>query len=801
MSVKYKLYILGWLLLSLLTGVPESVRAKDPTPKTFLDVPSDHWSYSAVQDMVKRGVVDGYQDGTFQPDNELTREQFAKLLTLGLDLDLPTVVDHTFSDVQWDRWSMYYVEAVKEYLNGYDLGIGKPFFEPSSVITREDVAIALVRGMEINPASISNPQALIREKFVDAGDISLGNESYIAAAIQNNLLSGYPDGTFKPKVGLNRASAATLLSRLLGSKMVPVMKEIELVVTIPEKVESPNITLYGKASKEVKLYVNDIEVPNYSGTYEFKTGLWNGEGEYIFEVKAVKPNGRYKSISHSVGFAYAKPELTVSAPDVTNHQSVVISGKVKDINDSMPTVQVNSQKINVASNGDWSYTYPLQEGANSIQVTASNAFAKETAVQKRITFNVPMPELKVDPITETVNFKDLTVKGSVSDLNDTQTRVTLNGSTLVNGGSFQQKIQLREGMNELLFRAVNRLGKSMEVLKKVEYIIKPPVLTLEVPEVFIRDRVEYKAKVEDLYGKDLPIYVDGSLKGRDTYTGTLNLIEGENVFVFSTQNSLGKTTIETKKITYLIVPPSLKIDEMPATSTKKTITIKASATDLYDSRASLYLNDRYMGTESFTTSVTLSEGVNTFKIQAKNSKGKVTQEIKTIYYTPSAPILTVTPIPEVTSVNSIAVTAQAIDENDQYPRIYVNGKDIGSRSAQTTVTLTEGVNIIEVKAKNIEGKYSPIQNYTVTYQIPAPIVTVDWPETVNTASFTYTAKAVDSGDSSPAIYVNGRQEGYSRITRTVTLVPGVNVFTVTSKNKYGKYSEPFEFSVTYTPKK
>jgi hypothetical protein len=785
--------ILGW------SGGHKIEAAQTPLMKSFSDVGSDHWANDAIQQIVKQGVVDGYQDGTFHPENSLTREQFSKLLTLAMDAELPNVTESTFSDVANSKWSMPYIEAVKDYVSGIDAGI-LAFFQPEEVITREDVAVALVKALKINTDAISNPVSKIRQKFADFDRISSGLEPYIAAAIENKLLDGYEDGTFQPKSGLTRAAAATLLSRLMQSPHMPVMKDIQLSVNVADSVETPKVSISGKVDKLVKIYVNDEQTPNYNGTYQMDNALDEGEGTYQYEVKAVKPNGRYKSYIYKVGFTIPAPKLTVEAPQETDRQNVKLYGKLSDINDTQPALRINHKEVTVNAIGEWSYTLALDEGINNISIEAFNQFQKYTSVDKKIRFNVAPPELNIDSIEETVFFKALTVGGKVSDKNDSAPAVTLNGKKIENG-SFQSTLSLVEGENQITFRAINKFGKVTEWSKKITYLIKPPKINVEgLSEYMVFDSASVTISIEDLYDKEPAIYVNEIYKGKGTVTTNLSFKEGENSVTIRAVSSSGKEERSTTKVVYTILPPSLSVDAIPETTSSKTITIKASASDVYDRKPDIYVNGGYVGESSISYTLNLIEGINTITFKATNDKSKTTTVTKTVTYTPPPPTLTVDELPLSTGVATIVLRASAQDVNDSYPRLFLNGKDVGSRSMEQTATLREGANVFEFKATNNLGKSTATVVKTITYVIPGPTLNVsNIPDTTTTANLSYTVSATDPSGGALQIYINDKVEGTSQVTKTSNLSPGANQISIYAKNSAGRVSSTYTKTVIYTP--
>ncbi|MGE5473352.1 MAG: Ig-like domain-containing protein [Ignavibacteriales bacterium] len=173
----------------------------------FEDVPASHWAYKEITDMAAKGIIKGYSDGTFRPDNPVTRAEFAKIMVLSLNLPL-TTSKSTFSDVSSSYWASNEIETAKKYLTGYNASSGLKF-KPEENAVREDVAVALVRAKGYNNDFIDASD--IYSQFSDANLISKELRKYVLIAKQRGLISGNPDGTFKPGATLTRAEAAKLL--------------------------------------------------------------------------------------------------------------------------------------------------------------------------------------------------------------------------------------------------------------------------------------------------------------------------------------------------------------------------------------------------------------------------------------------------------------------------------------------------------------------------------------------------------------------------------------------------------------
>jgi len=96
-----------------------------------------------ITNLVDAGVIAGFPDGTFKPDQEVTRAQFAKLIAVAMNLNSTGFTTSTFSDVAPDHWALGFIEAVaaKGWVQGYPDGT----FGPEKSITREEMATLMVR--------------------------------------------------------------------------------------------------------------------------------------------------------------------------------------------------------------------------------------------------------------------------------------------------------------------------------------------------------------------------------------------------------------------------------------------------------------------------------------------------------------------------------------------------------------------------------------------------------------------------------------------------------------------------------
>ena len=171
---------------------------------TFSDI-EGHWAKTVVEEMAAKGVLNGFEDGTFRPDESVTREQFAKILVETLKIAGNTT-NIKFVDIEEDRWSKDYIYRASRYLTGYENN-GKYFFRPTEASVREDVAVAVVQAEGLQT---EKPDYTLLNQFSDSGEISEGIKKYVAIAVKNEIMRG-KDGYFDPQGNLTRAEVSQLM--------------------------------------------------------------------------------------------------------------------------------------------------------------------------------------------------------------------------------------------------------------------------------------------------------------------------------------------------------------------------------------------------------------------------------------------------------------------------------------------------------------------------------------------------------------------------------------------------------------
>lgn len=227
-----------------INGNHDKIQVKNNTEVNNYNITLDdiggHWAEKYIKDLVSKGILQGDENHHFNPDQHVTREQFAAMVARMFHLK-NTSTTQDFVDVPQKRWSFNVVEATKDYFDAYKDLNGGYDFQPTEGAQRQDVTVTLVKVlMKVNTSiQLMDPSAadqLLRSKFKDVDNIATVLRPYVATAVQNNLIQGDDQGRFNPDRTLTRAEAATLLDRL---------SDLNIVVGVPSGSTTVTGSTYG----------------------------------------------------------------------------------------------------------------------------------------------------------------------------------------------------------------------------------------------------------------------------------------------------------------------------------------------------------------------------------------------------------------------------------------------------------------------------------------------------------------------------------------------------------------------------
>lgn len=190
------------------TPVPTAVPSAAPQP-AYPDLASVPWAQEAIGILSERGIVSGYEDNTFRPEQSITREEFVKLVVLQMyagELD-PNAVP-TYLDAQNGWYSPYLALAENK---GIIRGTGDGLFGVAGPITRQDMAVILY---EVLKREGYQPES--RElNFTDCDEIAPYAQESVGALSGQGVIRGYEDGSFAPNAPASRAETSVILYRIM----------------------------------------------------------------------------------------------------------------------------------------------------------------------------------------------------------------------------------------------------------------------------------------------------------------------------------------------------------------------------------------------------------------------------------------------------------------------------------------------------------------------------------------------------------------------------------------------------------
>lgn len=177
---------------------------------SFWDVPSSHWAYNHVSNLVRLGYMTGYPDSSFHPGYGITRAEIASVMVQILKINSYDSTTRHFNDVASGDW--YYAAVEKIYQRGIMSGQGG-YFSPNRAATREELAEVLVKALGRQSEAANNMYE--NTGFNDDSSVSDSARGYVVTAVKYGLITGY-NNYFNPQNGITRAEVAALLNTFLG---------------------------------------------------------------------------------------------------------------------------------------------------------------------------------------------------------------------------------------------------------------------------------------------------------------------------------------------------------------------------------------------------------------------------------------------------------------------------------------------------------------------------------------------------------------------------------------------------------
>jgi hypothetical protein len=325
----------------------------------FADI-EGHWAEENINTWVDQGLVKGYDDGTFKPNEYISRAEFMVLINRAYGFNEKAPV--AFTDVSAGSW--YYNDVAIAIKAGYIAGYSDQTMKPNNPISRQEVAAILARLLDIEGRAGSI------EQFKDYTLIPDWSKSSINAVVTNGYMGGYPDGTFAPNKLTTRAEIVTILSRAVGALYNEAgeygpeagIATITTNVTVTaDGVKLQNMKIAGDLYLTPAIGEGDVHLKNV--TVEGRTIVaGGGEESVIFEdstlgiVVMKKEDGKVRVVLEGNSSAVnvtvksgGKIEITgadgsIATVDIETDDEIELAGNIDTLN-----IEKENAKINIAA--------------------------------------------------------------------------------------------------------------------------------------------------------------------------------------------------------------------------------------------------------------------------------------------------------------------------------------------------------------------------------------------------------------------------------------------------------------------
>ncbi|WP_255450542.1 S-layer homology domain-containing protein, partial [Bacillus sp. AR2-1] len=246
--MNFKQIILAGAVIT--TATLTTLNSVQAEKKIFNDVPVNHWSEKAINDLASRKIVYGYGNDIFGFGDKVTRGQVARMLYNYLK---PQDVDSSFKNPFTDiKGNMFEKEILAMVKTGVMTGYGNGKFGPNDSLTREQMAAVLTNAFKLKANSITN--------FKDV-DKNYWATKAISALQENKLSAGTGNGIFEPKVIVTREQYSQFLYNVINKVEKPEVKPEVKPEEKPEVKPEEKPEVKPEEKPEVKPEVKPEEKP------------------------------------------------------------------------------------------------------------------------------------------------------------------------------------------------------------------------------------------------------------------------------------------------------------------------------------------------------------------------------------------------------------------------------------------------------------------------------------------------------------------------------------------------------------
>jgi hypothetical protein len=367
---------IGCLVLAAFLALPLAL----PTvahASNFYDV-TGHWAEFYISKVYDENIIKGYPNGYFQPDQSVTRAEFAAMINKTFDLDKLGGDDSiTYNDVPASAW--YYNDVERAVIAGYAGGYSDNTFRPNNPITREEAAVMLDRMI-----SAGKKNGAVKS-FADAKSIDTWATASISKLNGKGYMGAYDDGKLHPTDPLTRAQTSKIISDILDN---------EDIVTSRTVVDKDGTTLSNKT------YVGKVLIDE-----DLAEGSVTIDNCVIVGELIIEGGGNATVTINNTRVSSATVDKDKKPVRILTKGSTVI--KKIDI----------SQGCTLQPAGKGSYSFPDVTINRESEVTLKGTFPKVTIEGSKVSLTVASGQINYLDVTSSGKYSDIILSGKsiVSD--------------------------------------------------------------------------------------------------------------------------------------------------------------------------------------------------------------------------------------------------------------------------------------------------------------------------------------------------------------------------------------------------
>jgi len=286
--------------------------------QSFSDVPPDYWAYNQIEALKTAGIVGGYSDGTYHPEEQVTRSQMAVFIQRAKGLPLYTG-SQIFPDVLSTYWAFGQIGACYQdrIVGGYTDGT----YKPEAVVTRDQMAVFLCRAAKLD-TSIYNPanSATWAVNFTDVPTTHWAWKE-IQAVGSAQVAFGFDPTTYGPTLPVTRAQMAVFMCRAFNVKAVNTTDTTPPSVNITSPLNGATVantvSIQASASDDVAVMKFGFYIDNILALTDSKTPY-----EYSWDTKDYSDGTHaIKVIAYDTSYNSATAQISLT---VDNSNSLKI---------------------------------------------------------------------------------------------------------------------------------------------------------------------------------------------------------------------------------------------------------------------------------------------------------------------------------------------------------------------------------------------------------------------------------------------------------------------------------------------